>query len=212
MKVVQLLGLQGPWLCKVCRDTDCLCRRSYGPFFDPLVAGDRSEGLFGQSFSVAPPIQTLRGLPCLRSFSDVPQVRHIEGPPLAGVLSVDWCIRHLKGQPGWGPTLQFSAGVWGEAMVVARDSAVSAGSRGCLAFLHRHFPPQSPPSHPLNLSLHSQQPPLPWDCSRIPKLQLPALHLPWDLYPCPGFVWLWQGLSHSYSISAVTDQLFDSQP
>ena len=33
---------------------------------------------------------------------------------------------------------------------------------------------QFPPSHPLNLSLHSQQPPLPWDCSRIPKLQLPA--------------------------------------
>ena len=137
MKVVQLLGLQGPWLCKVCRDTDCLCRRSYGPFFDPLVAGDRSEGLFGQSFSVAPPIQTLRGLPCLRSFSVVR------------------CIRHLKGQPGWGPTLQFSAGVWGEAMVVARDSAVSAGSRGCLAFLHRHFPPQSPPSHPLHPSLCS---------------------------------------------------------
>ena len=43
-----------------------------------------------------------------------------------------------------------------------------------LAFLHGHFPPQSPSSHSLDLSLHSQQQPLPWDCSTIPKLQLPA--------------------------------------
>ena len=41
-------------------------------------------------------------------------------------------------------------------------------------FLYRHFPPRSPPSHPLNPSLHSQQQPSPWDCSIIPKLQLPA--------------------------------------
>ena len=46
-----------------------------------------SEGLFGQSFSVAPPIQALRGLPCLGSFSVVPRVSH------------------LKRHPGWGPTL-----------------------------------------------------------------------------------------------------------
>ena len=44
----------------------------------------------------------------------------------------------------------------------------------CQAFLHRHFPPHSPPSHPTSLSLFSQQQPSPWDCSRIPKLQLPA--------------------------------------
>ena len=65
-----------------------------------------------------------------------------------------------------------------EAMVMApppmHDSAVSPCFHGCLAFLHRHFPPQSPPSHPLDPSLCSQQQPLPWDCSTIPKLQLPA--------------------------------------
>ena len=54
------------------------------------------------------------------------------------------------------------------------DSAVLPCFQGCLAFLHRHFPPQSPPSHPLGPSLRSQQQPLPWDCSTIPKLQLPA--------------------------------------
>ena len=55
-----------------------------------------------------------------------------------------------------------------------RDSAVTPSFHDCLAFLHRHFPPQSPPSYPLYLSLHSQQQHLPWDCSTIPKLQLPA--------------------------------------
>jgi len=50
---------------------------------------------------------------------------------------------------------------------------------GCLAFLHRHFPPQSPTSNPLNLSLYDEQQPSPWDCSTIPKLQLPAAAPSW---------------------------------
>ena len=50
------------------------------------------------------------------------------------------------------------------------DSAVSSCFHGCLAFLHRHFPPQSPPSSPLSWSRPSQQKPSPWDCSTIPKL------------------------------------------
>ena len=68
------------------------------------------------------------------------------------------------------------ARVWGQAMVMAPppmcDSAVFPCSCGCLAFLHRHFPPRSPLSHPIHLSLHSQQQPSPWpwDCSTIPKL------------------------------------------
>ena len=65
-----------------------------------------------------------------------------------------------------------------EAMEMAppplHDSTVSPCFHGFLAFLHRHFPPQSPPSHPLNPSLHSQHQPSPWDCSMVPKLQLPA--------------------------------------
>ena len=59
-------------------------------------------------------------------------------------------------------------------MVIAppamRDSAVLPFFHGCLALLHRHFPQQSPPSHPLDPSLHRQQQPLSWDCSTIPKL------------------------------------------
>ena len=34
--------------------------------------------------------------------------------------------------------------------------------------------PQSSPSHPLDASVCSQHQPSPWDCSTIPKLQLPA--------------------------------------
>ena len=59
-----------------------------------------------------------------------------------------------------------------KAMVMAPppmcDSAVSPCFHGCLAFLHRHFPSQSPPLPPLNLSLCNQQQPLPWDCSTLP--------------------------------------------
>ena len=65
-----------------------------------------------------------------------------------------------------------------EAMVLApphtHDSAVLPCFHGCPAFLHRHFPSRSPPSHPLNSSLCSQYQPSPWDCSTTPKLQLPA--------------------------------------
>ena len=67
MKVAQLLGLWGPWPRQVCRDMDCLCCRCYGlirVFFRSCCSW-RSEGLFGQSFSLAPPVQALRGFPFL---------------------------------------------------------------------------------------------------------------------------------------------------
>ena len=54
------------------------------------------------------------------------------------------------------------------------DSAALPCFNGCLAFLHIHFWPQSPPSHPFDPSLHSQQQHLPLGCSTIPKLQPPA--------------------------------------
>ena len=62
----------------------------------------QSEGLFGQLFSVALPVQALRGLPCLLSFCCSESQAH-RGAPLAGVLSVDEHVRHVKGHPGWVP-------------------------------------------------------------------------------------------------------------
>ena len=65
-----------------------------------------------------------------------------------------------------------------ESMMMAppcmHDSAVSPCFHISLVFFHRHFPPQSPPSHPLGSSLCSQQQPLFWNCSTIPMVQLPA--------------------------------------
>ena len=77
-----------------------------------------------------------------------------------------------------------------EAMVMAppptRDSAVSLCFHGCLAFLHRYFLPQCPPSHPPDPSLHSQQQPSRWGCSTLPKLQLPAAAPSRALIPVRG--------------------------
>ena len=81
------LGLRGPWWCQVCRDTDCLRCRSYGPIriFLQASCSWRLEGLFGQSFSTTLSVQALRGLPCLGSLSVVRCIRHIGRPP-PGVL------------------------------------------------------------------------------------------------------------------------------
>ena len=59
------------------------------------------------------------------------------------------------------------------APLSTHDSAVLSCLHGCLVFLHKHFPPQSPVSYPLRLSPHSPQL-TSLDSSTIPTLQLPA--------------------------------------
>ena len=139
---------------------------------------------------VALTIQALRGIPCLGSFSVVWRIRHIEGSPGWGLLcsSVPQVCDgsdSLLFQP-----LMLVGGVR-KAMVMAPpptcDSAALPCFHGCPAFLHRHFPSQSPPSHSLDPSLLSQQQPSLWNCSTIPKLQLLAEHLLGDLLPCLGY-------------------------
>ena len=109
VKVAQLLGLEGPWQCQVCRDTDCFHHRSYGPIRVFLWASCSwwSEDLFGQPFPVAPPIQVLRGLPCMGSFSIVWHIRHIEKP---GICGLDPCFSSptFWGQVQFYWTLLFS--------------------------------------------------------------------------------------------------------
>ena len=116
----------------------------------------RSEGLFGQSFSKIPPVQALRGLPCLGSFSVVWHIRHIEGPhgwgpahqALKGALwvgfcSVAQCIRHLMGQPLYCSAADAGVGER-QAMVMAppttHDLAVSPCFHGLLGFPPQVFP------------------------------------------------------------------------
>ena len=111
----------------------------------------------------------------------------LKGAPWVESYSVVQCVRHLMGQPLYCQAA--NAGVWGwggEAMVMAPpsmcDPAVSPCFHGCPAFFHRYFPSQSPPSHPLNLSLCSQQQPSLRDCSTTPKLKR-GLCIPlWGMY------------------------------
>jgi len=108
--------------------------------------------------------------------------------PWVGSSSIVQCLRHLRGQPHYCSAA--SAGVWGDrgygdgSPPPTHDSAVSPCFHGCLAFPPEHFPPQSPPSHPLDPSLCSQQQPSPWDYSTTPKLQLP------DTAPSKGSTFL----------------------
>ena len=110
VKVAQVLGSRGPWRCQ-CAGTQTSSTSGVAALSESFFRAScswRSESLFSQSFSVAPPLQALRGFPCLGSLSVVRHIRHIEGAPLAGVLLCSPGISHLKEHPGWGPTLQFS--------------------------------------------------------------------------------------------------------
>ena len=96
------------------QDTGCLRLRSNSlirVFFRASCCWP-SEGLFSQSFSIAPSIQALRRLPCLGAFSDVWQVRHIEGSPWLGSYSAVQCLRRLMGQPLYSSAAD--AAMWGD--------------------------------------------------------------------------------------------------
>ena len=124
----------------------------------------------------------------------------LQGAPWVGSCSVVQCVRHLMGQPCLVQLPMLACGER-EAMVMApppmHDPAVSPCFHGCLAFLHRHFLSQSPFSicpSAVNSTPHSGIIP------HSPNSSSQPLHLPGDPYPCPGYVWLWQGLSDSHSI------------
>ena len=117
----------------------------------------------------------------------------LKGAPWVGSYSVVQCLRHLMGQPLYCSAAD--AGLWGErgyshGSTPTHYSTVPPCFHGCLAFLHWHFPPQSPPSLPLNHSLHIQQQPSPSDYSQSLNSSFQLLHILGDLHPCLGFVWL----------------------
>ena len=203
MKVAHLLGLQGPWRCQVCRDLDCLHCRSYGPIrvFFSASYNWRSAALFGLSFSTAPPVQALKGLPCLGSFSVVWCVRHTEGSPWVGSYSVVQCLRHLMGQSLYYATAD--AGVWGEALVMAPPPCVTqqyslaskAARLSSTAISHHNLLSQLPSIRlsAVNSSPHPGIAPKSLNSSS----QMLCLG---DYHSCSEYVWLLQGLSYSHSI------------
>ena len=178
MELVQLLGLQGPWQCRVCRDPGSLRRRSHGTYrLFPASGSWRSE-TFWLVLLCCSACQALKCLPWLGSF-------------------LSWCTRYLKGSPAGvllccslhqvrkrPPSLGLPQLVSGWCRHVGREATVTAPP---LAMTHsialppqlsgippKAFPPQSPPWRPLKWSPHSQQQTLPWDCSPVYMLQLPA--------------------------------------
>ena len=172
IKVMQLLGLWVPWWHQVAGTwtASAVGVMALSEFFFWVSCSWQSEGLFGQLFSVALPVQALRGPPCLVSFCCSECQAH-RGAPLDGFLlcssahwslkGVPWvgsycvvqCTRDLMGQPLYGSAA--NAGVWGERG--EGDGSPQYVWLSSTAFLHRYFPPQSPASHPLIPSLHSQQ-------------------------------------------------------
>ena len=123
MEVVQLLGLRGPWGRQACRGTGCLRGRSHGPVRVLIRASCSwlSEGLCGQSFSTALPVQEHRGCPLVGVLLDRSVCQALKGGvpfcslhhSLKGAsCSVVQCVRHLMGQHLYCSVAD--AGVWGE--------------------------------------------------------------------------------------------------
>ena len=152
---------------------------------------------------------------------------------LSSVLFILWvwsysvvlCISHFKGHPGWGPALWLSVRcLMGQPLCCsAADTGVSdergygddstpymwLSSITLLPWLSG-FPPLAFPTtiyfltSPQSISPHQQQPWL-WDCSTIPKLQLPAT-MPSRR---PGVC---MAVARTVWFSFHLDQLFHSQP
>jgi len=198
------------------QDMDCLHHKSYGAIrvFFQASCCCRSEALFGQSFSVALPVQEsfLVWGPSL--FFRVSGTQR--GPPCLGSYSVDGCIKHLREHPGWGPTLYFSAsGICRGSLSIVQLPMLACGERVAMVMIppatvtqqyrlasmaarlsstgisHHNLLPHIPSIHlsAVNSSPHSTG-------SRIAPQSLNSssqlLHLPGDPRLCPGYAWLWK--------------------
>ena len=111
--------------------------------------------------------------------------------------------KHLKGQPLYGSAVNAGCGER-EAMVTLHPVHVTPQHR--LASMAARL-------SSTGISHHSLLPHIPSVCLSTvnssllsgiaPQSLNPSsqpLHLPGDLHPCPGYAWLWQGLSDSHSI------------
>ena len=128
----------------------------------------------------------------------------LKGAPWVGSCSVVQCVRRLMGQPLYCSAAD--AGVW--------------GGRGYGGWLHPlsvtqqyHLASRAAQLSSTDTSLHNLLPHLLSIClSTVNSSPCPGiapqslnsssqpLRLPGDLYLCPGYVWLRQGLSDSHSI------------
>ena len=127
----------------------------------------------------------------------------LKGAPWVGSCSVVQCVRHLMGQPLCGSAAD--AGVWGkEATVKAPPLPVTqqyllasmAAQLSSTGISHHSLLRHTPSIH---LSTVNSSP-RPGIAPQTLNSSSQLLCLPGDLHPCPGYVWLQQGLSDSHSI------------
>ena len=152
-----------------------------------------SEDLFGLSFSIALPVQALRGLHCLGSFSVVPHIRHIDGHPLAGVLL--WSsARQAFDAPASVVQLPMLACGGREAMVMAPPPTLTQQYR--LASMAAWFSSTGISRHDLLPHISSiclatvNSSPRPGIAPQSLNSSSQLLPLPGDPHPCPAYVWL----------------------
>ena len=173
-----------------------------------------------QSFSIALPIQTLRGLPCRGSFSVFLTDQAHRGAP-AGVLLRKSARQTLKGAPWVGPALQFCAsGVWWASLSVVQLPMLACGEREavmmaptlcvtqqyCLASTAARLSSTGISHHNLLPHILSSclstvnSSPRPGVAPQPLNSSSQLLLLSEDLCPSPGCVRLRQGLSESHPI------------
>ena len=193
VKVAPLLGLQGPWRRQVCRDTDCFHRRSYGPIrvFFPASCSWQSEGLFGQSFSIALPVQAHRGAPLAGVLFCGSGHQAPKRALWVGSGSVVQCIRRLMGQPLCCSSAD--AGLSGERGDGEGSTPyVWLSSIALLPWLPSFLPQALPTSvssltSPQSISAVNSSPD-PGIAPQSPNSSSQPLCLSGDLCPCLGYV------------------------
>ena len=212
--MVQLRGVRGPWRRLRCRDTDCLCTGVTAlPEAPSKPLSWRPEASLA-SLAPAPPIQTLRGLPCLGPCSEDCRIRHSEGR-LVGSHSAAQRVRHLVGRPLIVQPLMLACGET-EATVTAPPPTVTqrchlapvAAWLSSTGVSHHDLLPHIPSTRRAAVSSI----PHPGVAPHSPKSSSQPLRLPGDQPSCPGYVRLQQGLFNSHSIQSATDRLFHAQP
>ena len=179
-KVVQLLGLWGPWWCQVCR--------SYDPIriFFWASCSRLSEGLFGQSFSIDLPISALRGLPRCGVLLCCSAHQAHRGAPWLGSYSV---VHQVFDGPA---SLTFSCQYWrvGRERLWWWLHPLCVTQRYCLASVaaclpstgisHHYLPPHIPSVH---LSAVNSGP-CPGIAAQSLSFSSQPLRLPGDQHSC----------------------------
>ena len=162
----------------------------------------RSEGLFGQSFSVALPIRAGRGLPCLWVLLCRSAHQALTGAPWVGSCSVAQWVRRLMGWPLYCSAAMLACGErlwwWLHPLRVTQQHCLAsmAAWLSSTGISHDDLLP-----HVTSICLSAVScSPCPGFASQSLDSSSQLLPLPGDPCACPAYACLRQRLSDSHSI------------